>query len=156
MGAWRIPLDRGADIGIGTLLLSGFATIFAALFVAFVGYIANMWGGTTGIFIGGVISFIGYLLVAHLVFAIPAVIATVPFVIFARLFGYVGWASAVTAGATFGAITGCFACHLVAYLPDWIMFGMFAAIGIVMGAFYAAIFWLTVRRLAPDAFADRQ
>ena len=101
-------------------------------------------------------SSVGFVLVVQSIMTAPGLLAGGAGAIWARRKGAVGIGVALICGALVGAVAAAAFIVYFSFIPNWNDFPWPMGVGAGLGCLYAAIFWITVRRLAPDAFATPQ
>jgi len=101
-------------------------------------------------------SSVGFVLIVQAISAAPGLLAGAAGAIWARRKGLVGVGAALAWGALVGAVAAAGFILYFSYVPNLNDFPWPIVFGAGFGCLYAAIFWVTVRLLAPEAFAAPQ
>jgi hypothetical protein len=130
---WRTPPFRdGRSIAIASVWLLLYGPLALGLFVPIIAIGTGQLIESIGFYL--------YLIAFSPIFAIPAILAALPFAILAARTGWAGWATAVAAGTAAGSLT-----TLMWGFEKIVL--MFAVFGFV----YGGTFWLVLRKHAPQA-----
>jgi len=148
MGAWRVTRAKAAQVRLLDLVVATLVTGVAGLLLLPIGYVLIESGGseeieTIGLVLASSVAFLPYTLGVGLIAAF-----------FCRRVGLIGPASAATAGAAVGGLTGAFALLLVGFDAEPVALLGLPLTGAAIGAALGAVFQRMVRAMRPAAFAD--